>query len=356
MSQFAKATLKITAALIIVFVLALGVVTPGKAWGVPVISISAVVSDTSVTITGSGFPTDQTFTARMGAYGTLGIGGVVVGSKEPASGSAFTATYLIPASLTGAQKIAIRLDSPQGYYSYNWFYNNSTAAASVPAGSPAPAYTGTPTFTIASVVGGSLVTVLTKDFPAGQTFTVRMGAYGTAAIGGEVIGITSSSLGGAFNQTYKIPADLAGLSKIAIRMDSPEGYYAYNWFYNNSTAAPVPAATPVAVVPTVQPTQAAPTLPAYTGFPTLEILAVVKDTRVTIRAVNIPAGETITVLMGEFGTAGVNGTVITKISSGVGGDFTATYMIPATLYGSGKIAIRMETSSGYYAYNWFYNN
>jgi hypothetical protein len=200
------------------------------------------------------------------------------------------------------------------------------------------------------------VTVLTSDFPAGQTFTVRMGAYGTAAIGGEVIGITSSSAGGSFSQTYKIPADLAGLSKIAIRMDSPQGYYAYNWFYNNSTAAPAPVATPVVVVPPVLPTQVVPTTPVYTGFPTLEILAVVKDSKVTIRAVNMPAGETITVLMGEFGTTGVNGVVITKISSGAGGDFTATYMIPAALYGSGKIAIRMETSSGYYAYNWFYNN
>jgi len=355
MIQFAKATLKILSVLTLVFILALGVVTPGKAWGVPVISITAVVTDTSVTISGSGFPADQTFSVRMGAYGTLGIGGVIVGSKEPASGSTFTATYLIPASLAGSQKIAIRLDSPQGYYSYNWFYNNSTAA-SAPAPSSPPAYTGTPTFTISSVVGGSTVTVLTKDFPAGQTFTVRMGAYGTAAIGGEVIGITSSSAGGSFSQTYKIPADLAGLAKIAIRMDSPEGYYAFNWFYNNSTGAPAPAATPAAVVPPAVPTPVVPTTPAYSGFPTIEILAVVKDSRVTLRAVNVPAGETITVLMGEFGTTGINGTVITKISSGSGGDFTATYMIPAALFGSGKIAIRMETSSGYYAYNWFYNN
>jgi hypothetical protein len=252
MKKGAKAIIKISAALIIVFTLALGVITPGKAWwGVPVISISAVVSDTSVTITGSGFPADQTFTVRMGAYGTLGIGGIVVGSKQPASGSAFTATYLIPASLAGSQKIAIRLDSPQGYYSFNWFYNNSTISA-------APVAT--------------------------------------------------------------------------------------------------PVATPVVVVPPAQPTQAAPTKPAYTGFPTVNIVSVVKDTRVNVQVMNMPAGETITVLMGEFGTAGVNGIVVTKISSGSGGDFSATYMIPAALYGRGKIAIRMETSSGYYAYNWFYNN
>ena len=76
----------------------------------------------------------------------------------------------------------------------------------------------------------------------------------------------------------------------------------------------------------------------------------------TIHAMNVPAGETMTVLMGEFGTMGVGGIVVTTISSGNGGDFDATYMIPAALAGRYKIAIRFEMSSGYYAYNWFYNN
>lgn len=361
MAKSVKLLIKFSAVLVLVFGLTLGLVSTGKAWGVPIISITTVVSDTSVTISGSGFPSDQTFTVRMGAYGTLGIGGVVVGSKEPASGSTFTATYPIPASLMGAPKIAIRLDSPQGYYSYNWFYNNSTGAAGNSTGSTASVVIPTPTFTITSVVAGSFVTVQTSNFPAGQTFTVRMGPYGTAAIGGELIGITSSSAGGSITQTYKIPESLAGLSKIAIRMDSPEGYYAYNWFYNTSTSAPVTAGTTVTPAAatdtsTTQPITAVPAKPAYIGYPTMDIVAVVKDDKVTVHAVNLPAGETITVLMGPFGTAGINGIVITKISSGLGGDFTATYKIPALLYGSGKIAIRMETSSGYYAYNWFYNN
>ena len=92
MAKSAKILIKLSAAIVLVLGLTLGLVSTGKAWGVPVISITAVVSDTSVTLSGSGFPVDQTFTVRMGAYGTLGIGGVVVGSKEPASGSAFTPT------------------------------------------------------------------------------------------------------------------------------------------------------------------------------------------------------------------------------------------------------------------------
>ena len=357
MNRSVKLTLKIAAALVMVFALALGVSSTGKASGFPVINIVSVVGDGNVTVTGVGFPVDQTFSVRMGAYGTLGMGGEVVGSKEPASGSSFTMTFAIPASLVGAQKIAIRMDSPQGFYSYNWFYNNTTGASTdAPAGTTLPAYAGVPTFNIASVVGGSLVTILTDNFPAGQTFTVRMGEYGTAGVNGTFVGITSSSAGGSFNQTYQIPANLAGLSKISIRLDSPQGYYAYNWFYNASTAALLTPPVVVTSTPAPITTAVVTTQPSYAGFPGLMILSVDKDSKVTIRATNLPAGETITVLMGEFGTAGLGGIEVTRISSGMGGDFTATYTIPVILYGRNKIAIRMETSSGYFAYNWFYNN
>ena len=96
-----RSTFKVLAALVIVAALVLGVFSTSQAYGIPIISIKTVVSDVSVTITGVNFPADQTFTVRMGAFGTLGIGGVVVGTKEPASGSSFTATYTIPASLVG---------------------------------------------------------------------------------------------------------------------------------------------------------------------------------------------------------------------------------------------------------------
>jgi hypothetical protein len=53
-------------------------------------------------------------------------------------------------------------------------------------------------------------------------------------------------------------------------------------------------------------------------------------------------------------TQGVNGTLVTTTDSGTG-SFTATYTIPASLKGSAQISIRLQSKSGYYSYNWFYN-
>jgi hypothetical protein len=348
MSLLIKRLMKTSLVLLFVMVLILGVFNTGKAATFPLIYINSVVKDTSVTISGVNFPAGQTFTVRMGAYGTLGIGGTVVGTKAASSGSSFTATYTIPASLVGASKIAIRLDSPGGYYAYNWFFNapSTVPTPAVPVLTPPPGYGGFPSFSISSVVQGVSVTVLTSNFPAGQTFTIRMGEYGSYGAGGIVVGTTDSGSGGSLTKTYPIPAALADRAKIAIRMDCPLGYYSYNWFYNNSTGGSAPVATPVS-----------PAVPGYVGFPVFMIQSVVKDSTVTISASNFPAGQVFTVRMGEYGTYAFGGTAVATLDSGAGGSFTATYNIPAGLAGRAKIAIRLETSSGYYyAYNWFYNN
>ncbi len=92
-----------------------------------------------------------------------------------------------------------------------------------------------PTFGIVKVTRDTSVTIQTANFPAGQTFTARMGAYGTQAIGGAAVGSVDSGVGGAFSATFNIPAGLRGAQKIAIRLESGLGYYAYNWFWNNTT-------------------------------------------------------------------------------------------------------------------------
>ena len=351
MENVRKNLLKTSIVAVFVLALVLGIFNTSQASGVPLIFIQSVVKDVSVTISGTNFPANQTFTVRMGAFGTMGIGGTVVGTRTTDSSGAFTAIYNIPAALAGASKIAIRLESPQGYYSYNWFINAPPPAATpaAPASTPIPGYTGTPTFSISAVVKNSSVTVLTSNFPTGQDFTVRMGEFGTMGIGGTVVATTASGSGGSMSTTYSIPASLAGLSRIAIRMDFPSGHYSYNWFYNNSTGttAPAPVVTP-----------ASPAVPGYTGIPTFMILSVAKDDSVTIQAYNFPEGQHFTVRMGEFGTLAIGGTVVTTaVDSGAGGNFTATYDIPASLAGKAKIAIRMDSASGYYyAYNWFYNN
>jgi hypothetical protein len=174
---------------------------------------------------------------------------------------------------------------------------------------------------------------------------------GTRAINGIRVETFTSSAGGIFERTFNIPNALKGSRQIAIRMDATTGgWYAYNWFYN-SDAGPQPTRTP-GPSPTPGPTRT----PSYSGIPTFSIIAVVRDKTVTIRTKNFPANMDFKVRMGAMGTRGVNGILVKTINSGNGGVFEDTYDIPVALRGSYQIAIRLESSSGYYAYNWFYNN
>jgi hypothetical protein len=205
--------------------------TPGPGYtGIPTFAITNVVKDTSVAIKTNNFPANKTFTVRMGKYGTLGIGGIVVGTTNSGAGGIFSISYNIPAELKGLDRIAIRLDATSGgYYSYNWFWNNPGSVPPTP-----PPYSGIPTFAITTVVKDDKVTITTNNFPANRTFVVRMGKYGTLAIGGTEVATTNSGAGGVFTATYTIPAELKGQSRIAIRMDATTGgFYSYNWFWNN---------------------------------------------------------------------------------------------------------------------------
>lgn len=95
--------------------------------------------------------------------------------------------------------------------------------------------------------------------------------------------------------------------------------------------------------------------PAPAVIPTIAILSVVEDESVTIRANNYPANTIFDVLMGKMGTNGLNGIKVDSVNSRNGGTFTATFEIPRKLRGEDQIAIRLESSSGHYSYNWFKN-
>ena len=217
----------------------------------------------------------------------------------------------------------------------------------IPLQGNAQAYT-IPTFSIKEVIQDEEVVITTYNFPANHDFVVRMGLFGTAGIGGIVVGTVNSGAGGSLEFTFAIPIDLRSQSRIAIRLDATtEGYYAYNWFYN--TDADIQStATPFGVTPTGG---------VYYGIPTISILSVNKDKDVTIQAKNFPAGYDFNILMGLIGTQGIGGIHVTTVNSAKGGAFTATYNIPDALKGDYQIAIRLQTADNYfYAYNWFYNN
>ena len=57
-------------------------------------------------------------------------------------------------------------------------------------------------------------------------------------------------------------------------------------------------------------------------------------------------------------TRGIAGTIVQTVTTDANGKLSdLTYEIPDFLMNTGRIAIRLESpTTGYYAYNWFYNN
>lgn len=342
---------------------------PARSSTIPTISITSVVTDTTVTIQANNFPANQNFTVTMGPMGTQGINGYVVATTNSGVGGTFSATYNIPTQLKGAQQVAIRLQTSHAYpyYAYNWFWNNTSAGTG-----GIPGYTGIPTFSIVSVEAGKTVTIQTANFPPNQAFTITMGPMGSRGVNGIVVGTLNSGVGGVLKATFNIPSQLATAYQIAIRAQTAHAapYFAYNWFYNNTTtpAATAPVATAPAATATPntgsggQPpaptaTPAPPPPPVYTGTPTFTVCAVVQNTSVTIKTKDFPPNQTFQITMGTFGTQGIGGYQVGTLNSGTGGELTATFYLPPQLVGVSRIAIRAQTAQAYpyFAYNWFYN-
>ena len=100
-----------------------------------------------------------------------------------------------------------------------------------PAANPSPI----PTITILAVTRDDQVTILAQDYPDDTEFQVRMGEVGTNGIHGFVVDRFNSGNGGAFMLTFDIPEKMYGEKQIAIRLESENGYYSYNWFDNANT-------------------------------------------------------------------------------------------------------------------------
>ena len=94
-----------------------------------------------------------------------------------------------------------------------------------------------PTIKILAVVQDGSVTFETNNFPADEDFTVTMGKMYTRGVNGIEVGTFNSGDGSSSQQTFDIPEELYGSYKISIRAqtDHMYPYYAFNWFYNNTT-------------------------------------------------------------------------------------------------------------------------
>lgn len=195
---------------------------------VPTITILSVKAGESVKVRGENFPKNTDFTVRMDVIGNQGIGGTVVTTINSSNGS-FEAEYTIPTRLKNERTIAIRLESASGWFSYNWFTNNTSS----PTATPAPLTGGgKPSIDIIGVEKNQTVTVQANRFPAGQTFTVRVGPFKDFFKKYVETGTLYSGNGGSFKFSVKLPESVRDVEMITIRLDSKQGAYAFNAFKN----------------------------------------------------------------------------------------------------------------------------
>lgn len=345
------------ALLVLLLLLGTGTVS-SYSYTIPTISITSVQADDTVTIQTYNYPAGLTFVARMGEMYTAGLGGTVVGSVDSGTGGSFSATFKIPDHLKGQGRIAIRLDSTWGgYYSYNWFYNNTAdvgTTVTTPVANSSASYSGIPTFKITAVDEGKTVTLETNNFPANMTFAVTMGKMYSRGIGGINVGEIKSGEGGTLTRTFNIPEALKNDDRIAIRAQTAHAnpFYAFNWFHNNTTADnnsegnnnsnnAIGGGSSI-----------------YYGIPTFTVCTVTKDGAVTLLTKNFPTNQTFNVTMGLMYTRGIGGTSVGTLTSGDKSSDRYTFNVPDGLKGAGRISIRAQTAHAYpfYAYNWFYNN
>lgn len=223
------------AAFAVVAVLAASLPQPVYAASVPTLTILSVKADENVRVRGENFPRNIEFTVRMDAFGNRAIGGTIVAYTNSGDGS-FEATYAIPNSLRGVRNIAIRMDGASGWFSFNWFVNRTTGDVVAPV---TPVREGRHFIEIVGVERNETVTVQANRFPANQTFRVRVGPFVGFFRHAVQVGTIHSGAGGTFTFSVALPAVVKDVEMITIRLDSAQGFFAFNAFRNIDTGTVV---------------------------------------------------------------------------------------------------------------------
>lgn len=305
----------------------------------PSFTVTNVEVDKSVTVLTRDFPANADFTAEMGDASSKKVY-IDAAKFNTQAGGSFSVTFPIPDSLKGVQQIAMILASGDTISITGSFANTAadtasatatpaaaTSAISAPAvsscavGSPyCSGYRGYPSFTISSVKAGESVVLHGYNFPSNLDFNITMGSYKPFGVGGQPVSVFNSKDGGETEITVSIPENLKSVSPLSIRMDSPAGFYAYNWFVNKNSSTNSSAA-------------AAASACNYSVIPSFTIKSVVKGKSVTIDTVKFPANSKFTVKMGQY----VNG----KGPAFCGHDF----------WFSNDFWFSMKSSSGFIPFN-----
>lgn len=208
----------------------------------------------------------------------------------------------------------------------------------------APVSAADPRISVIAVKADELITVRTSDFPANVGFTVRMDTAGNLGIDGIVVGSTNSGIGGAFDVSYRIPAELRGVQTIAVRFESDQGYFAYTWFNNRTTGTTTPGTS------TGNPNP----IPVTGAKPFLTFVGVKANDSVTVEGRNLPPHTTFTVRVGPYYTFFRDYATLPSVVSDAYGVARFTITLPDVAMDESLVTVRID-GGGRYAFNAFRN-
>lgn len=212
----------------------------------PHTDIISVSPDESVTVKTYTFPPNRTYKVLINHFGTLGKGGVEVGTYDSGDGGSQEVTYNIPSEFDGEQNLAIRFDDGY-YYAYDWFVNKeggTTYSGSYGTGGP---YTydynydynyststsgGHPGMVIDNVISGVEAKVAFYDIPDDTVYKVYMKDAKTSGNNTQV-GKLDAGEADTVTMSFPIPESLKYAGDISIYLVTGGTTVSTTYFENN---------------------------------------------------------------------------------------------------------------------------
>ncbi len=225
--------LKLGLALAIVTTLISAAIIPAVAAVQPVITVTNVNPGSQVTFRVDNMPANTKMAVTMGAAGTAGFGPVVA---HIISGSGGTQTFTVEilTDVRNNASIAMRIDSGTGLAAFTTFTNTGVFVAPTAVPTAVPVATATPVLGTGGAVSSGVTTlrvihvqqggwfqVLFNNLPLSTSFSVTVGASGTAGIGGYLVAHMKTTSTGPIvaTGTFEIPVVLRSNATLDARFE-----------------------------------------------------------------------------------------------------------------------------------------
>ena len=189
------------------------VVTPDYSGSVRVYAYR-VKEDVSVTLRGKNLTASTRYTIYLGKYGTDFSKAIQAGWATTDKNGAFETTLVIPSKLVDVMMIAVSIYSKAGDTASNWFVNATAEGNTGGIGAPPLG------FKVTSVKKDAWIKIQTSNLLANVPFDVYMGRAGSKGVEGFKVGTLFSTKGGSVKETFEIPANLQGKSRIDLRLEN----------------------------------------------------------------------------------------------------------------------------------------